>query len=78
MEKWEAVVTAICVYGPLIVWLSLNNIQHGKKLAVMEQASAKTDETLKYIKESVQDINKRLDLFLKNEIDVLKDILMKR
>lgn len=68
METWQIVF--IAVYGSVLAWLSLTTIQHGKKLAVLQNIY----QTIDAIKESQDKMNQRLDLFLKNEIDLLKDL----
>ena len=68
METWQIVF--ITVYGSVLAWLSLTTIQHGKKLAVLQNIYQTIDD----IKESQDKMNERLDLFLKNEIDLLKDL----
>jgi hypothetical protein len=68
METWQVVF--ITVYGGVLAWLSLTTIQHGKKLAVLQNIYQTIDD----IKESQEKMNNRLDIFLKNEIDLLKDL----
>jgi BMFP domain-containing protein YqiC len=77
MERWEIIATALGIYAPLMAWLALNNIQHGKKISVMENMAAQTDKTLQNIEKQIQSMSNRLDLFLKNELDTLKEILKK-
>ena len=48
------------VFVPVLAWLALTNIQHGKKLAVIEKV--------------LDGLVSKMDLFLKTEIDTLKDI----
>jgi hypothetical protein len=55
MEIWQDVVL-FSVMG----WLSLTNIQHGKKLAVIEKV--------------LDGLVNKMDLFLKSEIDTLKEL----
>jgi hypothetical protein len=68
MEIWQIVF--ITAYGGVLSWLSLTTIQHGKKLAVLQNIYQTIDD----IKESQDKMNNRLDVFLKNEIDLLKDL----
>jgi hypothetical protein len=44
-------------------WLALSNIQHGKKLAVMEKV--------------LDALVLRIDLFIKTEVDTLKELVKK-
>lgn len=71
MEEWKIVASLIV---PVIAWLALMTIQHTKKLAVMEKNAASTDVALTSIKDSLEKMSQRFDLFLKNEIEVLKDL----
>lgn len=75
MENWEVVGTLVIGF---VGWLGLTTVQHTKKLAVMEKNSALTDAALNNIKESIQHLSQRFDLFLKNEIEVLKDFAKNR
>jgi hypothetical protein len=68
METWQIVF--IAVYGSVLAWLSLTTIQHGKKLAVLQNIYQTIDD----IKESQDKMSARMDIFLKTEIDVLKDL----
>lgn len=52
------------VFVPVMAWLALTNIQHGKKLAVIEKV--------------LDGLVTKMDLFLKTEIDTLKEIARKR
>jgi hypothetical protein len=60
----------MAVYGGVLGWLSLSNIQHGKKLVMLENMSNKLDQ----IEKNQDKMSERIDIFLKNEIDTLKDI----
>lgn len=68
MEPWQIVF--LTIYGGVLAWLSLTTIQHGKKLAVLQNIYKTIDD----IKESQDKMSARLDMFLKNEIDLLKDL----
>lgn len=52
------------VFVPVMAWLALTNIQHGKKLAVIEKV--------------LDGLVSKMDLFLKTEIDTLKEIARKK
>jgi hypothetical protein len=51
------------VFIPVLGWLVLTNIQHGKKLAVIEKV--------------LDGLVIKMDLFLKTEIDTLKELAKK-
>lgn len=74
MEEWK-VVSGLMV--PVIAWLALMTVQHTRKLAVMEKNAERTDLALGSIKDSLKEMSVRFDLFLKNEIEVLKDLAKK-
>lgn len=48
------------VFVPVLAWLALTNIQHGKKLAVIEK--------------TLDGLTTKMDLFLKTEVDTLKEL----
>lgn len=48
---------------PIAGWLILTNIQHGKKLAVIEK--------------TLDGLVSRMDMFIKSEMDLLKEIIKK-
>jgi hypothetical protein len=48
---------------PIAGWLILTNIQHGKKLAVIEK--------------TLDGLVSRMDQFIKSEMDLLKEIIKK-
>lgn len=50
----------VSLYGAVLGWLALTNIQHTRKLAVIETV--------------LEGLSKKIDLFLKTEIDTLKEI----
>lgn len=52
------------LFVPVMGWLALTNIQHGKKLAVIERV--------------LSGLENKMDLFLKTEIDTLKEIARKK
>jgi hypothetical protein len=52
------------LFVPVLAWLALTNIQHGKKLAVIEK--------------TLDQMVSKMDLFLKTEVDTLKELARKR
>lgn len=48
------------VFIPVLAWLALTNIQHGKKLAVIEKV--------------LDGLVGKVDLFIKTEVDTLKEL----
>jgi hypothetical protein len=78
MENWQIIGLMLSVIG----WLALQTIQHSRKIAVMEKSGERTDAVLAGIKEQViemrREMNGRFDLFLKSEIDILKEFISKK
>lgn len=78
MENWQIIGLMLSVIG----WLCLTTFQHSRKIAVMEKSGERTDAALANIKEQVvemrREMNGRFDLFLKSEIDMLKEFISKR
>lgn len=68
METWQIVF--ITMYGGVLTWLSLTTIQQGKKIAVLQSMDVKLDG----IEKSVEKISNRFDLFIKTELDSLKEL----
>lgn len=60
-------------------WSLVTNIKHGKQIAVLEKSwnnlatTAQVD--MKEIKEDIKSLSGRLDIFIKNELDALKQIV---
>ncbi len=48
------------IFVPVLAWLALTNIQHGKKLAVIEKV--------------LDGLVNKVDLFIKTEVDTLKEL----
>jgi len=67
MENGEALKLAFGVMVPVIGWLVLNNLQQDKKLISIEK-------TLENVEEKLDKLTEKLNLFLKTEIDTLKDL----
>lgn len=62
MEPWQIVF--ITMYGGALAWLMLISISHGKKLAVIETV--------------LTEVNLKMNLFLKTEMDTLKELASRR
>ena len=56
----EALEIVCMLFVPVLGWLALTNIQHGKKLAVIDKV--------------LDGLVHKMDLFLKTEIDTLKEL----
>lgn len=78
MENWQIIGLMLSVIG----WLALQTIQNSRKIAVMEKSGERTDVVLAGIKEQIvemrREMNGRFDLFLKSEIDILKEFISKK
>lgn len=61
MEPWQ--ITFISLYGALLAFLSLTQIQQGKQLA-----------SILIRIDVIERLEKKLDLFMKSELDALKDL----
>jgi hypothetical protein len=64
MTDLQVMLTIQGLYVVVLGFVALTGIQHGKKLAVLEKM--------------FDMMNTKLDLFVKTETDVLKDMLTKR
>lgn len=68
MELWQ--VAFISIYGGALAWVIITLIQQGKSISSM---STMIEQMMK-----IQDkMDQKLNLFLKSEIDTLKDLVEK-
>lgn len=70
--------------GGVAVWLLLQwhqqsktNAAYQSKFTVLDSVLAGLDKSMQELKTSVKETNNKLDMFLKNEIDILKDMVEK-
>lgn len=70
MENWEIIKWVLGAFGTVIAWLVINNLQQDKKLISIEN-------TVGNVEKKVDRLSDQLTLFLKNEIDALKDLANK-
>ncbi len=67
MENWEIIKWIFGGFGAVIAWLVMNNIQQDRKLAVIEKS-------VQHVGEKVDELKDTLNLFLKTEMDTLKEL----
>lgn len=72
MDKFQTIF--FIVYGSVLGWLSMSIIRQGKQIVVQQATSGNIDRTLTAMDKKIDALGVRIDLFMKNEIDVLKDI----
>lgn len=70
--------------GGVAIWLLLQwhqqsktNAAYQSKFIILDQTLAGIDKGMGEIKHSIKETNNKLDMFLKNEIDILKDMVEK-
>lgn len=66
MEPWQVVF--ITLYGGVLAYLALSQVQQGKQLSGMATM-------VESINKKQERMDQKLDLFLKNEIDTLKELV---
>lgn len=66
MEPWQVVF--ITLYGGVLAYLALSQVQQGKQLSSMATM-------VESINKKQERMDQKLDLFLKNEIDTLKELV---
>jgi hypothetical protein len=64
MEAWQVVIGIFIVFGG---YLGISNNQHSKQIAVMQKS-------IDGLRDQVTLLSTQVSLFLKNEIDTLKEI----
>lgn len=70
MEQGVIITLSIMYAG----WIGVTLFYHGKKIAVLESNRASTAETLNKLVASFSGMETKFDLFLKSELDTLKEI----
>jgi hypothetical protein len=65
METWQIVF--ISLYGGVLAYLAMSQVQQGKQLSSISTM-------MDTINKNQERLDKKLDLFLKNEIDTLKEL----
>lgn len=68
MENWEIMRWVFGGFAAVIAWLVINNLQQDKKLISIEK-------TLEAVEKKVDRVSDQLTIFLKNEIDTLKELM---
>lgn len=66
MEPWQ--ITFISIYGAVLAYLALSQIQQGKMISSMSTM-------LEEIKRNQDKVDEKLNVFLKSEIDTLKELV---
>ena len=72
MENWQVVF--IMLYGAFLSWIAISHIQQGKKIVATQTMMTALVDSTDDLKKLVNDLDTKLDLFLKSEIETLKDI----
>lgn len=81
MEIWTFTVLILTLYGSVIGWNALSQVQQGKQITAMstmvksvEQNTLVLSENMKGVKDDVEKLSRRFDEFMSKELDTLKDI----
>lgn len=72
MESWQVIFTT--VYGAFLGWIALSHIQQGKKIVATQSMMDNINDKIETLSSLFNTLDKKLDLFLKSEIDTLKEI----
>lgn len=72
MELENVLIVAVVL--PVLAWLCLTTIQHGKRLIVMGKTQDEMNINLEELKKSFYKMENKLDMFLVNELDTLKEL----
>lgn len=76
MEPWQ--VAFITLYGGLLAWLLYSQHTQGKQIVTitttMNMFIQSIDTDIKEIRQKQLELDNKLNLFLKNELDTLKDL----
>lgn len=72
MEVENILIGAVVL--PVLAWLCLTTIQHGKRLVVMGKTQDDMNGKLSDLTKSFEGMQNKMDLFLKSELDTLKEL----
>ena len=81
METAQTIILSIFATGfiGIIAWSLVTVIQHGKKISVIERSWTDFVHTIKCdiqaIKQDIEKLNTRLDIYMRTELDAIKDIV---
>lgn len=64
----------LAIYFPALVWSALTIIQQGKKIVASQTMMSVITDKMDNLTKAVENLSRRFDLFLKSELDTLKDI----
>lgn len=75
----EAIATGLIVVitASWIGWISLNAIQNQNKINKLSSLSDQLSQQYQTLRGDIGGVSRRLDVFIKNELDVLKEIAEK-
>ncbi len=76
METASGIILSVLSTGfcAAVGWALINTIQNSKKITALETGLSGIQHDTTEIKTSIKNLNDRLDIFLKDELDILKDI----
>jgi len=72
MEGWQVIF--VTMYGAFLGWIALSHIQQGKKIVSTQSMMTGLSASIDRLTIAVNELDNKLDLFLKSEIDTLKEI----
>lgn len=75
METWNIVIISIMI--PSIGFLFVQQLQLVKNMTRVQMENSNISETMKSVKDDVKQIRNDLHIFIKSEVDYLKDIAKK-
>lgn len=60
--------------GTVLLYLMISHIQQGKKIVALSSMMTGLETSISNVKNTLDTLSSRIDLFLKGEIDTLKEI----
>lgn len=74
MEQNIILIVVSAIIIPVLGWLLLDHIQHKQKIIIISKGQDDMSAKLNSLVESFKRMDNKIDLFLKSELEALKDL----
>lgn len=74
MEQNIIIIVLSAIIIPVLGWLLLDHIQHKQKIIIISKGQDDMSAKLNSLVESFKRMDNKIDLFLKSELEALKDL----
>lgn len=74
MDQSVIIIVLSAIILPVIGWLLLDHIQHKQKIIILSKGQDDMSSKLNGLVASFKQLDNKIDLFLKSELEALKDL----